>query len=98
MGISLTDLYGMTPREFANTAQGIQRRRLEDYRLQWETTRMMMFSFSSPYMKKKNATPQDVLLFPWEEESAEVDLEKEEEAVQKQKEFWEKIDRKKAAS
>ncbi|KQS45911.1 hypothetical protein ASG38_14980 [Flavobacterium sp. Leaf359] len=86
----------MTPREFANAAQGIQRRRLEDYRLQWETTRMMMFSFSSPYMKKKNATPQDVLQFPWEKDETEIDLVKEEEAVQKQKEFWEKIDKGKA--
>lgn len=71
IGIKLNELYGLTPRQFANALYGYQVRVVTAQRESYEQTRMIMFAAQAPYADK-NFKPTDIIVFPWEEHKKEI--------------------------
>lgn len=65
MGMTIGQLYDMTPRQFQNKRLGFQRTIEQESRVQWETTRWLAAVTIAPHTKKR-IKPRDLILFPWE--------------------------------
>ena len=65
LGISVNDLYGMTPRNFINAQIG--RKKLYDQNEQgeWERSRWMACVIINPHLKRA-IDPKKLTTFPWE--------------------------------
>lgn len=59
------DFYDLTPFEFANAIEGYEEARRED----WEMQRLFTTALLQPQTKTK-LTPQKIVQFPWDVESA----------------------------
>lgn len=69
MGMTIGELYDMTPRQFQNKREGFQRMVEHEVKLIWETTRWNAAINIAPHTKKK-VKPRDLMFFPWEQKSA----------------------------
>ncbi len=78
MGMSMDDFCRCTPSEFYEAYYQWHDMRGRQERLAWETVRTQCLCSLQPYSKRK-LKPQDVMLFPWEEEKSEDGREKSEE-------------------
>lgn len=66
--MSISYFYSLTPREFVNVLIGVRRKEAEQEKDVWMRSRLQMYYSLLPYSESKEFTPQDVFLFPWEEE------------------------------
>jgi hypothetical protein len=69
MGLSVEELYNMTPRQFQNKVRGFQRQLEFTTQLMWETTRWQAAVNIAPHTKKKLG-PKDLVIFPWDGKKA----------------------------
>jgi hypothetical protein len=67
MGMSMIDFERCTPTEFYAVYENWSRRQEQSEHAKWDRIRMVCMSILQPY-SKKNLTPRDVLVFPWEED------------------------------
>jgi hypothetical protein len=65
MGLTIGELYDMTPRQFQNKRQGFQRIIEHEMQTKWETTRWLAAVTIAPHTKRK-LRPRDLIAFPWE--------------------------------
>lgn len=65
MGLTIGELYDMTPRQFQNKRKGFQRIIEHEMQTKWETTRWLAAITIAPHTKKK-LKPRDLIAFPWE--------------------------------
>ena len=65
MGMTVGELYDMTPRQFQNKRQGFQRVVDHNVQLIWESTRWNAAINIAPHTKKR-MKPRDLIAFPWE--------------------------------
>jgi hypothetical protein len=65
MGMTVDELYNMTPRQFQNKREGFQR--VAEYGMQtkWEISRWLAAVVIAPHTKKR-LKPRDLIAFPWE--------------------------------
>jgi hypothetical protein len=65
MGMTVDELYDMTPRQFQNKRKGFQRVIEHNVQTIWETTRWNAAITIAPHTKKR-LKPRDLIAFPWE--------------------------------
>lgn len=65
MGMTVGELYDMTPRQFQNKREGFRRMIDHNGQLMWETTRWNAAITIAPHTKKR-MKPRDLIAFPWE--------------------------------
>lgn len=65
MGLTLEELYSMTPRQFQNKREGFRRAFEQKAQLEWERVRWLAHVNVSPHTKQHLA-PKDLVVFPWE--------------------------------
>ncbi len=65
MGLSVDDLYDMTPRSFQNKLIGFNQYREQVTQNDWERTRIIVHACLSPHSKKQ-LKPKQILPFPWD--------------------------------
>jgi hypothetical protein len=65
MGLTIGELYDMTPRQFQNKRKGFQRIIEHEMQTKWETTRWLAAITIAPHTKKR-LKPRDLIAFPWE--------------------------------
>lgn len=102
MGLEYHYFYSLTPRVFSNISDGYAQRVEAEMQTSWIQTRKMMYAFLRPHLKNRNATEQDLFLFPWEndpkqDDEDDIEIETAEQAEQfrlQQVEFWENLDKK----
>lgn len=100
MGLSPEGFYSLTPRQFANKLTGFRRVQDAAMREGWEQTRQIMWAMLTPYQKKgQTLKPEGILQLPWEKKAPEaqlLDAEETAKLLERQKEFWKKVDEKKS--
>jgi len=67
MGMTVDELYDMTPRQFQNKRKGFQRVFERNIQTIWESTRWNAAVTIAPHTKKR-LKPRDLIAFPWESE------------------------------
>lgn len=67
-GLSPAAFERLTPVEWAAICNAITDREEAEYRLRFEQTRMLVYSFVSPHLSGKSS-PEDVMPFPWDDHS-----------------------------
>jgi hypothetical protein len=98
LDLNLFYVYELTPKQFYNISKGCKNRLEEQTKKELILNRRLAFIFSSPYFKNNGMTEERFMPLYFEKEnSAEIDLEKEIEQVEKNKEFWALIDEKRIA-
>jgi len=93
MGLSVDDLYDMTPRSFQNKLIGFNEHREQLSRNDWEQTRIIVHACLSPHTKKQ-LKPKQILPFPWDKKQTDKTIASKE-YVQSVIEKYEKIKQKK---
>lgn len=68
IGMSLDDFCRYTPAEFRAVADAFREAETQRERSGWERTRMQCVCMLQPYSSHK-IDPQELMLFPWEDES-----------------------------
>lgn len=67
IGLTITEFYDITPREFDNIVRGYKRKAEFNYKDGWEKTRRLAFAVTAPYIPKKdNITLFDFMPLPWD--------------------------------
>jgi hypothetical protein len=71
IGISITDFYDLTPRQFNNIVIGYDRKEEQNLKTKMVLNRDLEFAIVSPYLDKKSGikTIQDYKKFSWEVET-----------------------------
>ena len=67
-GLSPMAFERLTPDEWAVICNAITDREEAEYRLRFEQTRMLVYSFISPHLSGKSS-PEDVMPLPWDNHS-----------------------------
>ncbi|WP_348702685.1 hypothetical protein [Tenacibaculum sp. 190524A02b] len=71
LGLSLEYFYSLTSRQFFNTLTGYREKERLVYQDDWERSRMQMYFTVLPYLDKNNQiAPEDLFVFPWEDEKS----------------------------
>lgn len=65
LGMTVGELYDMTPRQFYNKREGFRRIVEHETQTKWETSRWMAAVVIAPHTKK-TMKPRDLITFPWE--------------------------------
>ena len=65
VGMSLGDIYSMTPEELGMVIEAWQQMRTEESRTSWEQTRFLALCALMPYSKKR-LKPTDIVVFEWD--------------------------------
>ena len=94
IGLVIDEFYKLTPRQFHNIQVGFYRRKEDELKEKLILNRGLKFSFLQPYFKDKSLTEEKAFPLYFEKEtSVLIDLQKEIEIIEDQKEnFWSKID------
>lgn len=80
MGLSPSEFWEMSPREFWNACRGYNERTKQNYQTSWEQTRWLAAIFANAFGGKKKIQPTDLMEFPWEgpiDRTEEIELIKE---------------------
>jgi len=94
MQLPLKELYNYTPRQFQNYTIGFMESRDSKFKSDLYNTRWISYWAAIGFLKK-GTKPEQLITFPWEEESdQELKLMPTEEEVQKARDFWKEIDKK----
>lgn len=70
VGMSLGDIYSMTPEELGLVIEAWQQMRTDESRQSWEQIRFLALCALMPYSKKR-LKPTDIVVFEWEKETLE---------------------------
>lgn len=92
MGMSISYLYSLTPRQFDNIQQGWNANLEMSTKTSWEQTRKLFEVIIRPHLKDKNKTAFDLLPFPWDIKEKESE-EKEQESFEEMADRWSEIDK-----
>lgn len=65
MGMTIEELYNMTPRQFQNKREGYRRAVEGDMQTRWESVRWLAAVVIAPHIKKR-LRPKDLMAFPWD--------------------------------
>lgn len=99
VGLGFDYFYSLTPRVFNNVIEGYDRKSKADVELYLFGVRRIAYASLLPYVSKSSVLRErDILELPSErgkEDEEEVDLGAVAEQVEKDKEFWEKVDKSK---
>jgi len=97
IGLTIDELYKLTPRQFYNIQTGFFKRVEDELKQKLVLNRGLKFAFIKPYLKDTNATEEKVFPLYFEKETSnKIDLKKDIEEVEKQKnDFWKNFDEKK---
>lgn len=70
MGLTIEQFYNLSFKQWFNVSRGYYNKIERETRLQWETTRMVMYATLLPHQKKgSNLTAQSMLPFEWDGEA-----------------------------
>jgi uncharacterized protein YueI len=98
LALDLFYVYNLTPRQFYNISKGCEKRFKEQTKKDLILNRRLAFAFSRPYIKEAGLTEEKFMPMYFDKEtSATIDLENEIAQVEKNKEFWARIDEKRMA-
>ena len=75
---------------------GYTNRQTELTKTTWEQTRQLMFAILSPNLKNRNTKVTDIMVFPWDPQTTDIDIQSEIDTVENEnKKFWKEMDEKK---
>jgi len=95
-GMSPSQFYALTPRQFYNISVGRRRKEERDFKENWERTRAIVAMSIMPHLKKgASRDVTKVYPLPWDGDKGE-SFKKEDPktAAKKALEFWENLDKK----
>lgn len=89
MGMPLADLENITPRALFNKIRGFNNLQIQN----WERTRLLAYKMLTPHFKEdQQVTPQQVMPFPWDVQTAPKSKEVSKEKIEAAKKVFDLID------